>query len=91
MFSNFAIKSLRFVCAVALVAPDGREFTVEGSCPGRILKTASGTHGFGYDPLFVPDGHECSFAELSAERKNAVSHRGRALAEVRKVLGMPDR
>lgn len=68
-----------FTCAIALVSPSGEELTVEGKCFGRISESPSGAAGFGYDPLFVPDGYTCSFAELSAEEKNAISHRGRAL------------
>lgn len=79
-------RAARFVCSIALVSPDGREFSVEGSCRGRIIESAAGTQGFGYDPLFVPEGYEQTFAELSAEEKNALSHRGRALAAARKVL-----
>ena len=77
----------RFTCVVVLIAPDGTEHVLEGHCPGRIAEAPSGTGGFGYDPLFVPDGYDCSFAELSAEEKNAISHRGRALAAVRELLG----
>ena len=75
-----------FTCAIALVDPKGVEHTVVGKCFGRIAEAPSGAEGFGYDPLFIPDGHEKSFAELTAEEKNEISHRGRALAEVRKVL-----
>ena len=77
----------RFTCVVVLIAPDGTEHVLEGHCPGHIAEAPSGTGGFGYDPLFVPDGYDCSFAELSAEEKNAISHRGRALAAVRELLG----
>ena len=70
----------RFRCVIALCAPDGREWTVDGSCEGRILEgEPRGVNGFGYDPLFVPDGFEQTFAELSGEVKNGISHRGRAL------------
>ena len=69
----------RFRCAIALCAPDGREWTVDGSCPGRILHAARGANGFGYDPLFVPDGFDKTFAELDGATKNRISHRGRAL------------
>ena len=79
-------RSARFTCAVALVDPEGCEHTVEGHCPGRILTAAAGAGGFGYDPLFVPDGYSKTFAELSAAEKNAISHRGRALAEAKKLL-----
>lgn len=76
----------QFTCAIALVDPEGVEYTVEGHCPGRILSAAAGERGFGYDPLFVPDGHERTFAELTSAEKNAISHRGRALAEAKKVI-----
>ena len=75
-----------FTCAIALVDPKGVEHTVVGKCFGRIAEEPSGAEGFGYDPLFIPDGHEKSFAELTADEKNEISRRGRALAEVRKVL-----
>ena len=75
-----------FVCAVALVDPDGREHVVEGRCPGVVSETPAGCGGFGYDPLFVPDGFTKSFAELAPEEKNAISHRGRALAAAQKIL-----
>ena len=76
-----------FTCCCALVSPVGAETTVTGRCYGHIAEQPSGAEGFGYDPLFIPDGHDKSFAELSAEEKNAISHRGRALAEVVKVVG----
>jgi len=72
-------RAARFRCAIALCAPDGREWTVEGSCPGRIIDAPRGTTGFGYDPLFVPDGYDQTFAELGSEIKNRISHRARAL------------
>ena len=76
-----------FTCAIALVDPSGAEHTAVGKWFGRIAETPSGSAGFGYDPLFVPDGHDVSFADLSADEKNAISHRGRALEEARKVIG----
>lgn len=76
-----------FTCAIALVDPSGAEHTAVGKCFGRIAETPSGTAGFGYDPLFIPDGHDVSFADLSADEKNAISHRGRALEEARRVIG----
>jgi len=79
-------RTANFTCAVALVDPEGREHVVVGKCFGRIALAPSGAEGFGYDPLFVPDGHDKSFAELSAEEKNAISHRGRALAEAKDVI-----
>ena len=81
-------RSARFTCAVALVDPKGGEHVVVGHCPGRIAQSPSGKAGFGYDPLFIPEGRDKSFAELGEDEKNRLSHRGRALAEVRaRVLG----
>ncbi len=79
-------RTANFTCAVALIAPDGRELSAVGKCFGKIAESPSGAEGFGYDPLFIPDGYDRSFAELSADEKNAISHRGRALAEVRKLI-----
>jgi XTP/dITP diphosphohydrolase len=67
-----------FVCAVAYV-DDGREFVVHGRMPGRLIREKRGSNGFGYDPIFVPDGHDVTSAELPSEEKDAISHRGRAL------------
>ena len=69
----------RFRCVLALCSPEGRAWTVEGRCEGRILEAPRGANGFGYDPLFVPEGREQTFAELPAGVKNGMSHRGRAL------------
>ena len=80
-------RSARFRCVAALSDPAGRAETVSGSCPGRIVETLRGTQGFGYDPLFVPDGHEATFAEMGNEQKNTLSHRGRALALAQQKWG----
>ena len=81
-----------FVCAAALVTPDGDEIVCEGACEGMLLRAPTGGGGFGYDPIFRAHGETVSNAELSAERKNAISHRGaafRALApRVAEVLGV---
>ncbi len=77
-------RTAQFRCVLALVAPDGREWTVEGTCRGRILEAPRGRHGFGYDPLFLPDGATRSFAELTEQEKNRVSHRGHAIAAARR-------
>ena len=69
----------RFRCVLALCAPDGRSWTVEGRCEGWMLESPRGANGFGYDPLFVPEGHSQTFAELPSGVKNGMSHRGRAL------------
>ena len=79
-------RAAKFVCAVALTDPSGREHVVRGECPGRIAAAPSGAGGFGYDPLFVPDGFEKSFADLGEEEKNRISHRARALAAARSIM-----
>ncbi|MBP5791180.1 MAG: RdgB/HAM1 family non-canonical purine NTP pyrophosphatase [Kiritimatiellae bacterium] len=76
----------RFVCSIALVSPDGREFSVEGFCSGTIGLAPSGNGGFGYDPLFTPEGYDKTFADLPAGVKNSISHRARALAKVKELL-----
>jgi XTP/dITP diphosphohydrolase len=68
-----------FVCAAALVTPDGREVVVEGRVAGVLLTARRGTGGFGYDPIFVPDGFDLTTAEMAPEAKDAISHRGRAM------------
>ena len=68
-----------FVCAAALVVPDGEEVVVHGEWPGYLVRAPRGTNGFGYDPIFVPDGEERTSAELAPEEKDALSHRGRAM------------
>ena len=82
-----ADRRARFTCCCALVDPSGEEMVVHGHCPGRIAEKASGSEGFGYDPLFIPDGYDKSFADLSADEKNAISHRGRALEKVKAIVG----
>jgi XTP/dITP diphosphohydrolase len=73
-------RSARFRCVIALCTPEGEVRTVEGCCEGCIATSERGAGGFGYDPLFIPAGHDTTFAEMTAEAKNAISHRGRALA-----------
>ncbi len=72
-------RTARFRCVIALCSPDGGDWTVSGSCEGSILFSQRGTNGFGYDPLFKPDGYQQSFAELDGPVKNKISHRGNAL------------
>jgi len=84
--AGVADRRARFTCCCALVDPLGVEHVVFGHCPGVIAEKAAGVEGFGYDPLFVPDGYTRSFAELTAAEKNAISHRGRALEEVKRVF-----
>jgi len=72
-------RSARFRCAVALAEPGGPAETVAGACPGRICEALRGAEGFGYDPLFVPEGYDQTFAEMPASLKNRISHRAAAL------------
>ena len=78
-------RTAHFVCAMALVTPDGRERTVRGECPGVIIDTPRGNGGFGYDPYFETVTGE-TFAEMAQEDKNRMSHRARAMAEMLPVL-----
>jgi XTP/dITP diphosphohydrolase len=79
-------RTARFVCVIAVAAPDGSVQTVRGSCEGHISFKRTGKEGFGYDPLFVPAGFDLSFAELDPTVKNKISHRAKALQNVRPVL-----
>ena len=72
-------RAAAFRCVVALAVPGGGVRTVEGVTRGVILETPRGEGGFGYDPLFLPDGHDLAYAEMQPDRKNAVSHRGKAI------------
>jgi XTP/dITP diphosphohydrolase len=75
-----------FVCAAALVLPNGREHLVEGRQSGRLLRARRGDGGFGYDPIFLGDGQDRTNAELSPAEKDAISHRGKAFRELSKVI-----
>ncbi len=76
----------RFVCAAALAFPDGQEYVVEGELFGTITTKPRGAGGFGYDPVFVPDGHGRTLAEMSGEEKNDISHRRRAFEKMAGVI-----
>lgn len=76
-----ADRSAQFRTVVALSDPTGNVQTLEGACPGKIIEELRGINGFGYDPLFVPDGYSETFAELDAGIKNRISHRARALQQ----------
>lgn len=81
-----ADRTARFRCVVAVLVPDGRTWTAEGTCEGRIVQAPRGDAGFGYDPLFVPAGYENTFAELDSGVKNRISHRALALRRIADVL-----
>lgn len=76
-----------FVCAAALARPDGRDLVVRGELRGRLTRSPRGTNGFGYDPIFVPEGDSRTTAEMSPEEKDAISHRGVAFRELGRQLG----
>lgn len=81
-----AKRTARFICAIALRIDADCLIEVQGECEGVIITTPRGDGGFGYDPLFIPEGFDRTFAELSAEEKHAVSHRGRALRKMKELL-----
>ncbi|MDT5060301.1 MAG: XTP/dITP diphosphohydrolase [Acidobacteriota bacterium] len=82
-----ANRHARFVCVIAIADPRGEVANVStGICEGRIAFTPRGTNGFGYDPVFVPQGYEQSFGELTTEIKEKISHRARALSAARSFL-----
>ena len=80
-------RSARFVCAIAAAFPDGTESTCRGTFEGQIGHKIAGENGFGYDPIFYVPEFGCTAAELSPEQKNEVSHRGKALRAMKKVIG----
>lgn len=83
---NSVDRSAHFISVLALVWPDGRHEVFEGRVDGVLVWPPRGTHGHGYDPLFQPDGFTTTFAEMAEEDKNAISHRSRAVAQLRTFL-----
>lgn len=79
-------RKARFVCAMVLISPDGEEFHFEGVCDGWIIEKPVGEEGFGYDPLFVPEGFDKTFASLPLDVKNTISHRAKALRKAKEFL-----
>jgi XTP/dITP diphosphohydrolase len=79
-------RGARFVCAMAFAGPDGTEEFFIGTVEGSIGLSPRGSTGFGYDPVFSPDGHRRTFAEMSPAEKDRMSHRGKALEKFRKYL-----
>ena len=76
----------RFVCALAFAAPERETLVFEGSVEGEIVWPPRGAHGFGYDPIFRPLGHEATFGEMEPSAKHAMSHRARAFALLQAAL-----
>ncbi|MET7708490.1 RdgB/HAM1 family non-canonical purine NTP pyrophosphatase [Micromonospora sp. NPDC005413] len=79
-------RAASFVCTVALVLPGGKEHLVDGRQSGRVLRAPRGDGGFGYDPIFLGDGQDRTNAELTPTEKDAISHRGKALRELAKLV-----
>jgi XTP/dITP diphosphohydrolase len=75
-------RTARFRCVMCLIDTAGKEICFEGRCEGRIAHSARGTAGFGYDPIFIPDGYSRTFAELGLSVKSKISHRARAMEQV---------
>ena len=79
-------RGARFVSVIACVFPDGRELVARGECPGTMLFDYRGNGGFGYDPLFLYEPMDKTFAQMNAEEKNAISHRARAMEKFAKLF-----
>lgn len=75
------MRTARYVCAICCTLPDGHIIECRGECEGEMLFAPRGNGGFGYDPIFRPEGYDRSMAELTPEEKNAISHRGKAMRE----------
>jgi XTP/dITP diphosphohydrolase len=75
-------RTARFRCVMCLVDLAGKEICFDGACEGRIARSARGSAGFGYDPIFIPDGYDQTFAELGLDVKSEISHRARAMRQV---------
>lgn len=80
-------RTARFVCCIALVFPDGVEKVFFGYVNGKIIKSPRGNKGFGYDPIFCPDFHHLTFAEMDPSEKDKISHRKKALLKLKEYLG----
>lgn len=79
-------RAAHFVTVITMIYPDGEKLVARGECHGHITREKRGEGGFGYDPVFVPDGYDKSFAELGTDFKNTISHRARALEELERML-----
>ena len=79
-------RKAHFSCVISLAFPDGEYKLFEGRVNGEIATLPSGEGGFGYDPLFIPEGYDCSFAQMPKSEKNKISHRGRAVANLLEYL-----
>ena len=82
----YSDRKARFVSVITMVYPDGETLVARGECSGHIIDFPAGEGGFGYDPLFVPEGYQETFAQMGAEEKNRISHRAKALEKLEKLL-----
>lgn len=83
---QYSDRKAKFVSVITMVFPDGRKLVARGECKGHILDMPRGQNGFGYDSLFVPNGYQRTFAQLTAEEKNKISHRAKALKKLEALL-----
>lgn len=79
-------RKAKFVTVITVVYPDGKTIVAKGECNGEIATEKRGTDGFGYDPVFIPEGYDKTFSELGTDFKNKVSHRKKALLELERIL-----
>ncbi len=86
VMKNCRRRGAQFVCAMALIYPNGKVKTVKGVVRGRIINEMRGANGFGYDAVFMPAGFKKTFAEMSSAQKNKLSHRSRALKKIKAIL-----
>ena len=85
---NMEQRGAKFVCTIVCLYPDGNVISAQGECEGEIVYSPRGNNGFGYDPVFSPNGTGKTMAELTHDEKNAISHRGKALREFARQLGI---
>lgn len=79
-------RTAKFVCVISIAFKNGEKICVRGECPGKIGFEKKGNNGFGYDPLFIVDGYDKTFAEISGEEKNKISHRAKALEKLEEIF-----
>ncbi len=79
-------RKAKFICALALFFPEGKSYIIEGECMGIIATSPRGSNGFGYDPIFIVPEYNRTFAELGEEIKNKISHRAKALKQMKQIL-----
>ena len=83
---TYTDRRAKFVSVITVVFPDGETLVARGECPGHIIDREEGESGFGYDPLFIPNGYQRTFGQMNEETKNKISHRAKALEEMERLL-----